>query len=338
MSFDTPGLYTATILVTAQDGEVGYASGTYRVPPPNPPSINDVRWFAVGSAAGGMVSVYLGSSATPYIVGAPYPGFTGGVAVAWGDVLGDGLEDLVTVVASGGPTQVDVFDGATFALRLSFYAFPTSYTGGASVAVGDLDGYGRASIIVGQSTGGSCVAVYDGPTGALHTAFFAYPGAPVGVNVAAGDLNGDGKDEIVTGPTGLAPLVRAFDGSGNMLLNFFAFDPTVARVGVTVGVADLDGDPHGDILVGANVNGANFVLTFNGDAALRNILPLPPTSPPNSISPSGPPVAGADLTADAVVDLLVTVGPVLGAFGGRDLSLLTVIVPYPGYSGGLYVG
>jgi hypothetical protein len=229
-----------------------------------------------------------------------------------------------------------VFDGATFALRLSFFAFPVSYTGGVSIAVGDLDGNNRGQIIVGTTAGISVVAVFDGLTGALRTEFLAYPEAPVGVNVAAGDLNGDGKAEIITAPTSVAPLVRAFDSNGNLVRNFFAFPPAIAGVGVTVGAADLDGSGKAEIIVGANVNGANYVLTFNSDTTLRSLTPLP--SSPTSISKFGPPVSAADVDGDGIPDLLVTVGPFLGIFDGPTLALTGAFAPFPGFTDGVYVG
>ncbi|HEY1191467.1 MAG TPA: VCBS repeat-containing protein, partial [Gemmata sp.] len=75
-----------------------------------------------------------------------FPGFTGGVNVAGGDVNGDGKADIVVSVASGGPPQVAVFSGADGSVLRSFLAYDSGFLGGVRVAVGDVDGDGKADI------------------------------------------------------------------------------------------------------------------------------------------------------------------------------------------------
>ena len=53
----------------------------------------------------------------------PYPGFTGAVRVATGDVNGDGTPDIITAAGPGGGPHIKVFDGVTGATIRSFMAY-----------------------------------------------------------------------------------------------------------------------------------------------------------------------------------------------------------------------
>src|SRR5690606_11590630 len=128
------------------------------------------------------------------------PGFTSGVRVATGDVNGDGISDIVTAPALG-VAPINVFDGQTGALLRSFYPYSQGFTGGISLAVADVTGDGRADILAGLASQGSAIRVFDGPTGNILSAYYAY--SPLflgGINIAAGDVDGDGIAEAFASP------------------------------------------------------------------------------------------------------------------------------------------
>src|SRR5262249_53905031 len=75
--------------------------------------------------------------------------YGGGVRVATGDLTGDGVDDIITAPGPGTPALIQVFDGVNGQRILSFNAFDKSFTGGAYVAVGDVNGDGRADLVVG---------------------------------------------------------------------------------------------------------------------------------------------------------------------------------------------
>jgi hypothetical protein len=165
---------------------------------------------------------------------------------------------------------VKVFDGVTGTELRSFFVFGSSFAGGVSVAIGDVDGDGAGDLIVGAGPGGGPhVKAFSGVNGSEIRSFFAYaPTFTGGVNVAAGDLTGDRFAEIITGAgAGGGPHVKAFDGkSGAEVRSFFAFAGSFAG-GVNVAAGDLNGDGLADIVVGAGPGGGPHVRAFNGATA-----------------------------------------------------------------------
>jgi hypothetical protein len=113
------------------------------------------------------------------------PGFTGGVTVACADVSGDGHPDIVTGTGPGGAPHVRVFSGPT-GVQLpgaigSFFAYDAGFTGGVTVAAGDVNGNVYADVIVGTGPGGAPdVRTFSGASGALLDRFFAFDDGVVG--------------------------------------------------------------------------------------------------------------------------------------------------------------
>jgi uncharacterized repeat protein (TIGR01451 family) len=164
--------------------------------------------------------------------------FHGGVRVALGNVLGNGVTDIVTAPGSGGGPDVRAFTALGAQLAREFMAYDPQFTGGVYVAVGNVSGNAAADIITSPGAGGGPdVRVFGGAAGALIDEFMAYGSAFLGgVRVAAIDVNGDGRADIVTsqGP-GDSPEVQVFDGKSLALLDaLFAYDP-VFPGGVFVG-------------------------------------------------------------------------------------------------------
>lgn len=141
-------------------------------------------------------------------VAAYEPGFVGGVRVAVGDVDGNGVSEVVTAPGFGRASTVKVFTPAG-ALVSSFDAFATTFLGGATIAVENIDGDAREEVVVGAGPGGGPhVIAFD--NGTAQTEFVAFnPATNTGTRVAAGVVGG-APAIVVTGRTNGAPEVRIF--------------------------------------------------------------------------------------------------------------------------------
>ncbi|MGH2811473.1 MAG: Calx-beta domain-containing protein [Actinomycetota bacterium] len=195
------------------------------------------------------------------------PSFAGGVFVATGDVNGDGCTDLITGAGAGGGPHVKVFH-ANGALLAQGFAYHPFFTGGVTVAAGDIDLDGRAEVITGAGPGGGPhVKVFDVAGGELRVrnSFFAYaPSFAGGVFVGAGDVRGpDDRAEVVTGPgAGGGPHVRVFRAGGGLMAQAMVYS-TAFTGGVRVGSAEVDGGTRAEIVTGAGPGGGPHVKIFD---------------------------------------------------------------------------
>jgi hypothetical protein len=216
------------------------------------------------------------------------PSFTGGVNVAAGVFGGGDIDDVVTGAGAGGGPHVRVFtitggQATQLAGPLgSFLAYDPAFTGGVSVAAGNVAGQPGDELITGAGpSGGPNVEVFRAD-GSLLANFLAYdPAFRGGVSVATGDFNGDGHADLVIGPgSGGGPEVKVIDGTklgqlaagaeilGTALLaDFLPYDAHFTG-GVQVGAADLNGDGRVDLITGAGPSGGPHVQVFNGDSSL----------------------------------------------------------------------
>jgi glucose/arabinose dehydrogenase len=246
-------------LNTGRIYQITPGSGTPSPPvPPVPPVLTRLIAVGTGGNTPSQVVALNADGSTRLTVNA-YAGYTGGVRVATGDVTGDGIEDIITGTSQGGPPHIKVFEGVTGGLVYSFYAFDPGFLGGVFVASGDVNGDGRADMIVSTATGSSHVKVFDGLTGAEIRSFLTFPGFAGGVTVAAGNLDGDSFADIIVGTATGASHVKAFSGASNALIrSFLAFDAFPG--GVTVGFAG------GAIIVGT-ATATTHVKAFNSAGA-----------------------------------------------------------------------
>ena len=152
------------------------------------------------------------------------PNLRNGLSVSSADVNNDGYADVITGSGPGGAPHVKVIDGTRLALSdagqpardallYSFFAYPAGFTGGVHVTGGDLDGDGRAEVIVSAGTGGGPeVRVYDGRTGRLRNNFNAFDSTSnFGLDVAY-RLRADGVPTLAVSELGGIGRFRNYAG------------------------------------------------------------------------------------------------------------------------------
>ncbi len=187
-----------------------------------------------------------------------------GVSVGLGDVDGDDIEEVVTVVGGGVSDDVVIFDqkgNEVSRFTVSGFTLGTHY----GVAVADVDDDWESEIIVYALEGESRVAVYDND-GTHLVDFLAFAELVSGVSVAAGDFDGDARDEIVVSPVeGTNGLVRIFNKVGAWWGGF-----AVEGGAINVAVSDIDVDGDKDIVTApVSSNGSIIVQDSSGSALYK---------------------------------------------------------------------
>ena len=244
-------------------------------------------WIAVAGLSSGQSAIrtHLGAAAADEF------GIRKHAAHAAGDVDGDGVPDYVigaTQHNTTAPGYAVVFSGATGAVLFTLMGTTPGGQFGHSVAgAGDVDGDGKADIIVGAyraaMSGMSEVgyaSVFSGATGGLirtHMGSAAHDLFGDCVD-GVGDFNCDGYDDYAIGAgqtqafgnTSFGPgYVNVYSGFNGALIDTLVGNTIGDHFGATVcGIGDVTGDGTPDLAVGAQtstgVAGAGFVRIFAG--------------------------------------------------------------------------
>jgi hypothetical protein len=218
-----------------------------------------------------------------------YNGANGETFPACGDLDGDGRDEIVVGLGPGGGGWLQVFDDATtsFApvsgtagsggwLQLSWPAY-NAVTGEVRPAIGDLDGDGRAELVLGLGPGGAgWVQVLDdalngfaplsgtpSADGWLQVPWAAYNVANGETRPAVCELDASGRGQIVLGlgsgaggwvhlrgdaASGFAALPETPSSGGWLPVSWTAYNDASGETFPACG--DLDGDGRDELVLG----------------------------------------------------------------------------------------
>jgi hypothetical protein len=256
------------------------------------------------------------------------------VSVAVADLNGDGTPDLVVLNSESQSTSVGVLLGKGDGTFQPVVTYDAGGSFGSSVVVADVNGDGKADLIVASECPiGSCGLPYPGTIGVLLGngdgtfqgpviyAAGVYSRGNALPKVAVADVNGDGKLDIVvsnecasdsncnypTGPGGVSVLLGNGDGNFQSPIVY----SSGGYEGTGVVIADVNGDGKPDLLVSNDCfswsecvdvqyyPGGLGVLLGNGDGTFQ---------PPVSYESGGylaDSLAVADLNHDGKLDVAV---------------------------------
>jgi hypothetical protein len=214
------------------------------------------------------------------------------LAVAVGDINGDGKPDIVAGTAGSG-ADILLNDGTgkfTDAGKVPMGPFHTKLV--------DLDNDGKLDILASNNYGQQVIVARGNGNGTFQTPVARSVGTTVqGLDVA--DFNGDGKPDVVASiPPGAVVLLN--DGSANIFGSptFYYPNPVSDSAGVTTG--DFNGDGKPDFAVGAYSSNRVDVYINRGDGSFGA-----PAQYPNPVPYHSTGILTGDFTSDGKLDLIV---------------------------------
>lgn len=269
----------------------------------------------------GRAYVYSGATAAQLFTfdGAGIGNAFGWSVAAAGDVDGDGTGDLVVggpgVFLAGGSSQgtgvARVFSGDDGATLHSISGPANGSRFGSAVAgIGDVNGDGRADLLVGaeSSAGAGQAFVISGMTGATLRTHTGSVGTNFGYGVGAlGDVSGDAvPDYAIGGAQGAGSRVEVRSGADGTLLYSVTPDASGNRLGFfwLDSVGDVNNDGRPDFFAGDidDTGGRGRGYVFSGsDGAIVHRLNGQGAGDNFGISHN----AGYDVDGDTVPDIFV---------------------------------
>ncbi|MBK7152882.1 MAG: VCBS repeat-containing protein [Sandaracinaceae bacterium] len=264
-------------------------------------------------------------------------------AASWGDVDGDGRDDLAT--STGNATALQVLVRGSGNTLNAAWSEPESGLE-ARPAWGDFDGDGDPDLAIGHTdrpqqgyTGFASLYRNDG--GTLVDTTWRWQGVPgvlgpIVTGLTWGRINGDSRDDLFMASAHVGPLVgssrnRIYFGASTALSttpSWSASPPSIANWIHEASVVDLDGDGDGDLVASYRMqaihgNTAGFSVMRQHPANTFAAWPNAPVS-----SQLNAHHAAGDLDGDGDVDLVLVSGSTVRSYLNDGTGALTLVASF----------
>ena len=217
--------------------------------------------------------------------------------------------------ANGYFYRVFNFSGAQ--VQNGFFSYVGAYPGEADVIM--ASGLNEAETDINMSAANGQISLYQ--DGQRVAAFYPYEKAyKKAINLAAHLAGGYFKKIVAGAGVGGGPQIRVFSPSGKLEGSFFAYDKNF-RGGVSVALADLDGDGQDEIITGPGKGDKSGIKIFSLNGKLKNTFLAY-----DSKFSGGVNVAAGDVNGDGAIEIITVPvsagGPQIRVFtaGGRVLT------------------
>lgn len=226
-----------------------------------------------------------------------------GVRLAACDLDGNGRGEIVAVSGASVKPRLNVLtaEGKPAFAKKGFALTEGVYTGGPQVACADVNGDGKAEIIVvGSTASDGAVRVYDrfGKRQALHVPFGKK--AKNGMRIATIDTDADGAFELLVSTATAGGRVVLLSGTGAVRLSLRPFG-TAFRGGVSVAAGDTDGDHNGEIVVSPLAKSKPFVRVLSAAGKLLSQFLAYPRSYRGGVQ-----LTVGDVNGDGIADIVTS--------------------------------
>ncbi len=235
----------------------------------------------------------------------PYgSGMKAGINVAVGDLEGSGFSQIVVAPRKGAGPQVLLYSIDGQKLSNGIWAYSKKLSSGVNLAVADIDGEGRAEIIMGVGPGSAPHLTAFRSEGTRLWNTFPYDmGFRGGLGITTFDVDGNGTPEIIVAPQAKAkadvaiidPLTRTVRST------FRAF----GNYGGGVSIAGLHVGTQPRIVVGAGAGGGPDVQQYDpttGQTVARHFFAFDATWR------GGVNVAAIDINSDGQQEIMTVPG------------------------------